>query len=38
MKTDIPWSILFIGGITGFIEWQIELKKIIEGNNVIIKP
>jgi len=22
----IPWSILFIGGITGFIEWRMELR------------
>ena len=26
-----PWSLLFIGGITGFIEWRIELRK----NNLI---
>ncbi len=23
----IPWSILFIGGITGFIEWRMEVRK-----------
>ncbi len=28
----IPWSILFIGGITGFIEWRMELRK----NNLIL--
>jgi len=28
----IPWSILFIGGITGFIEWRNELRK----NNLIL--
>ncbi|HDZ17686.1 MAG TPA: hypothetical protein ENH75_05315 [archaeon] len=22
-----PWSLLFIGGITGFIEWRMELRK-----------
>jgi len=26
-----PWSILFIGGITGFIEWGLEFRK----NNLI---
>jgi len=24
----IPWSILFIGGITGIIEWRLELRKM----------
>ena len=28
----IPWSILFIGGITGFMEWRMELRK----NNLIL--
>ena len=28
----IPWLIIFIGGITGFIEWRMELRK----NNLIL--
>jgi len=31
----IPWSILFTGGITGFIEWRLEFRNL--GYNIFFR-